>query len=113
MPASSSTKDNVANHQVHSPRPPPSGSSVTSFADFVSAPGRGRRFRHGASQSVSGTPRSAFFPHAPSQLSKSKNTESAAGGAEDVDEVLFDSDETGTGTGASKSVTRTEESLSE
>ena len=74
---------------VHAPPPPPghahtpSGSSIASFADFVSAPGRSRRFNQKAP------------PKAPRL-----NITTAKGpveGAEDVDEVLFDEEEMASG----------------
>ena len=59
----------------------PSGSSITSFADFVSAPGRARRNGKGLRKP------SALNP----ALAKSND------GADDVDEVLFDEDELAAG----------------
>lgn len=58
----------------------PSGSSISSFADFVSAPGRSRRFNNQRTQ------------RKPSAL----NPATAKGpteGADEVEEVLFDEDE--------------------
>ena len=129
MPGVSGTKDNVhsGGGNVTGSKPPPSGSSVTSFADFVSAPGRGRRFRHNnngsisGGGSISGTPKSAFFPHTPSQLSKSTHDSlgvangAGTGTGEEAEEVLFDSDELGGGVSySSRGGTRTgtEESAS-
>ncbi|KIP03012.1 hypothetical protein PHLGIDRAFT_130409 [Phlebiopsis gigantea 11061_1 CR5-6] len=59
----------------------PSGSSISSFADFVSAPGRSRRGQKG--------------PRKPSALNpaNSRNTD----GPDEVDEVLFDEDELAAG----------------
>lgn len=74
---------------VRAPPPPPghihtpSGSSIASFADFVSAPGRSRRLGQKAP------------PKAPRL-----NITTAKGpveGAEDVDEVLFDEEEMSSG----------------
>jgi inositol phosphorylceramide synthase regulatory subunit len=60
----------------------PSGSSITSFADFVSAPGRARRNGRGARKA------SALNP---------ASSKSTVDGADDVDEVLFDEDELAAG----------------
>ncbi len=69
-----------ASGHVHTP----SGSSVASFADFVSAPGKSRRFNG---------PKGL---RKPSGLNPA-NSKGSADGAEEVDEVLFDEDELSVG----------------
>ena len=59
----------------------PSGSSISSFADFVSAPGRSRRGQKG--------------PRKPSALNPAHSRN--ADGPDEVDEVLFDEDELASG----------------
>lgn len=83
------------------PRTPASGSSITSFADFVSAPGRGRRARTqgaGAEAGPSGTGGAASSgPGLAMPTPKAAYAHTPKGGHFDdlaeEDEVLFDSDE--------------------
>lgn len=99
MPLSSASQS----HPIAAPRAtaPVAGSSIGSFADFVSAPGRGRRFRAPAAAGAGG-----FGALGAGMAGKADTAD------KDVDyeeEVLFDSDELGHskfGTGT------TEESLS-
>ncbi|KAI0083942.1 Inositolphosphorylceramide synthase subunit Kei1-domain-containing protein [Irpex rosettiformis] len=74
---------------IHAPPPPPpghghtpSGSSISSFADFVSAPGRARRQKAALKSS---------------KLNPANGKIVVADGADDMDEVLFDEHETANG----------------
>ncbi|KAJ3491374.1 hypothetical protein NLI96_g764 [Meripilus lineatus] len=78
------------------------GSSISSFADFVSAPGRGRKLGGGASGSGNGngnnhhtssSSRGVGLSNLNPASSSSKAAGNATTSAEDVDEVLFDEDE--------------------
>ena len=73
----------AASHAVPRTPIPQTGSSIASFADFVSAPGRGRRFR---SQGGAATP---------SGLNAVGKTNPGDKDVDYADEVLFDSDELG------------------
>lgn len=67
-------------HPPHSANRTPGAGSISSFADFVSAPGRSQRFRPVASAGVAGSSRKTGV--------SDKDTDF-------VEEVLFDSDELG------------------